>query len=645
MTPLKYRPDIDGLRAIAVLAVMGYHAFPSHLTGGFVGVDMFFVISGFLISTIILGDLEKNNFSYIAFYSRRIKRIFPALILVLTATWLFGWFVLFPDEFKQLGKHMAGGLGFISNLILWGEAGYFDNLSETKPLLHLWSLGIEEQFYILWPVVLGFVWKKKLNFLAVILIIALTSFVSNLIATPSISAFYLPTNRFWELMIGGGLAYIVLYKEHLLLKNKTHANIQSALGVTLIILSVDGLNKYMPFPGWRALQPTFGAFLLLSSKESFFNQSILGNRILVAIGLISYPLYLWHWSLLSFAHILDYRGGEIKLVLIGVSFLLAWLTYKFIENKVRKSRGRYWVYMMISSSLLLIGIGLGTWRGVFSPRNNTQGVKLAAEAAGDWDYPNGLKIENVTGLAMYVKHGAKKKVLFYGDSHVEQYAPRIVKLITEHPTSTKTAVFATIGGCPPIPNVYEDQHPGCNKRFKEQVLRSALSPEIDSVVIGASWGYLIQHTETKIGGYRYYYLKNETRKYFDADGIPFALKALEAFILSISKHKKVFLIIGNPTGASFDPKSFFSGTRITGIVDKRVYFQEYDKQQKALGEKLREIAKRANAVIIDPIKHFCKDKQCRTVLSDGTPIYKDAGHIRPFYIRQFADFMDVTVKK
>ena len=157
----EYRPDIDGLRAVAVLAVVFYHAFPVWLKGGFIGVDVFFVISGYLISIIIFKNLESGSFRFSEFYGRRIKRIFPALILVLGSCCLFGWFVLFPDEYSQLGKHLAGGSAFISNIVLWDESGYFDTSAEIKPFLHLWSLGIEEQFYILWPLVLWLAWKKR----------------------------------------------------------------------------------------------------------------------------------------------------------------------------------------------------------------------------------------------------------------------------------------------------------------------------------------------------------------------------------------------------------------------------------------------------------------------------------------------------
>lgn len=180
LTHPKYRPDIDGLRAIAILSVIGFHAFPFLVQGGFIGVDIFFVISGFLISTIIFGSLERGNFSFVEFYIRRINRIFPALLLVLITCFAFGWFVLLSDEYKQLGKHIAGGAGFISNFIFWNESGYFDNVAEAKPLLHLWSLGVEEQFYIIWPLLLWLAWKRHLNLLSIAIIVAVISFALNI---------------------------------------------------------------------------------------------------------------------------------------------------------------------------------------------------------------------------------------------------------------------------------------------------------------------------------------------------------------------------------------------------------------------------------------------------------------------------------
>ncbi len=205
----KYRPDIDGLRAVAVLSVVAFHAFPAWMKGGFIGVDVFFVISGFLITTIIFENLDRGTFSFAEFYARRIKRIFPALLLVLVASFAFGWFSLLADEYKQLGKHIAAGAGFVSNLVLWSELGYFDNSAETKPLLHLWSLGIEEQFYIAWPFFLWLAWKRNFSFLTLTILVAFLSFYLNFngIKKDAVATFYSPQTRFWELLAGSILAW------------------------------------------------------------------------------------------------------------------------------------------------------------------------------------------------------------------------------------------------------------------------------------------------------------------------------------------------------------------------------------------------------------------------------------------------------
>ena len=207
-----YRPDIDGLRSVAVISVMLYHAFPAALRSGFIGVDIFFVISGFLISTIIFQSLENDRFSFVDFYSRRVRRIFPALAAVLLATFVLGWFILYPDEYRQLGKHIAGGAGFVANFVLWRESGYFDAAAETKPLLHLWSLGIEEQFYIVFPMFAWLLWRARLNELSFVVLVGLLSFALNLRFVHSNAAltFYMPQTRIWELLIGSTLALLML---------------------------------------------------------------------------------------------------------------------------------------------------------------------------------------------------------------------------------------------------------------------------------------------------------------------------------------------------------------------------------------------------------------------------------------------------
>lgn len=343
----QYRLDIDGLRAFAILSVVLFHAFPEFITGGFIGVDVFFVISGFLISTIIFEKLEQGSFSFVDFYARRIRRIFPALILVLLSSFILGWCILFASEYKQLGQHIAGGAGFIANFILWSESSYFDNLADTKPLLHLWSLGIEEQFYIIWPPILWASWRLGLRILPVIFTIAIASFAWNLysISIDPVATFYSPLTRFWELLIGSLLAYVTVFQARypkLAVNSVAQANIYSWIGCGLFIAGLFLINKDSSFPGAWALLPTLGAaFMVKAGPTAWFNRVVLGNSVLVWFGLISYPLYLWHWSLLSFSRILSSSIPEleIRIGVVALSVLLSWVTYRFIEKPIRFGNG------------------------------------------------------------------------------------------------------------------------------------------------------------------------------------------------------------------------------------------------------------------------------------------------------------------
>lgn len=377
-----YRADIDGLRAIAVLSVVLYHAFPALLPGGFIGVDLFFVISGFLISGILYSELDRDQFSIIRFYGRRIRRIFPALILVLISCWLAGWFILFADEYLQLGKHIGAGASFASNLVLWGESSYFDNAAETKPLLHLWSLGVEEQYYLFWPLLVLFAWKQFRNRAAFIISLLLISFVWNVVSIgpDPISTFYSPLTRFWELLFGALLAYIFYQRSDRTLvedswtysirsfckyslgnaSSNFWGNLFSLLGTSFFIAGVFLIDKFKAFPGWWALLPVLGAFFIIAAGPSgIINRTILSSRLFVWVGLISYPLYLWHWPILSFLHILE-SGLPSKILLIYaliLSFILAWLTYWFVERPIRF----YLKSKIVNVILIILMTFVGGW--------------------------------------------------------------------------------------------------------------------------------------------------------------------------------------------------------------------------------------------------------------------------------------------
>lgn len=485
----KYRADIDGLRAISILAVVGFHAFPQWVSGGFIGVDVFFVISGFLISGIIFSNLEKNSFSYYEFYVRRIKRIFPALILVLIASYIVGWYTLLPSEYKQLGKHIAAGAGFISNLALWNEAGYFDTASDTKPLLHLWSLGVEEQFYIFWPLLLGLVWKYRLNFLVITLLIAIASFSANAITAASnpVADFFSPFTRFWELMIGGVLAYITLHKPHLIPRN---TNVQSIIGLLLIATAIFSINKEMPFPGWRALLPTIGAFLIISAQPTAWtNHYLLGNRVMVFIGLISYPLYLWHWPILSFLRI--YGTGTpstpTRIAAIIIAFILAWLTYYLVEKRLR-----FGPHGKRKSVILLILIALVGFIGFNTYWRNGLGFrifKMIPELAGTTRYTSTFWREHQCFLGdgeqfSNVCMETKRPLFFiWGDSHAAALYPGFKEMQSKYQFGIAQY---TKGSCKPFMGDGDVPDPECT-RINRTIFSLIKKVSPDYVLLHAYW--------------------------------------------------------------------------------------------------------------------------------------------------------------
>jgi peptidoglycan/LPS O-acetylase OafA/YrhL len=333
----RYRSDIDGLRAVSILLVVAFHAFPGMVAGGFIGVDIFFVISGYLITRIILVEISTRAFSLYSFYARRIRRIFPALIIVLAVTYGLGWVILLPREFSMLGQNMVAGVGFFSNLFQLWSVDYFAPDAAENPLLHLWSLGIEEQFYIFWPLMLMSIrGRSRLQY--VIAVIGAISFAFNLFTVDNHHelAFYSPISRAWELLTGGFLsAYRI---QHDALDKPAAKDLKATAGLVLVISGSLFLSPTSTFPGWNALLPVAGAALLLDAEDSFFNRRILACRPMVAIGLISYPLYLWHWPLLSYLQIVK-SGSPTALenaLACMTAGVLAWATYRSVELPLRR---------------------------------------------------------------------------------------------------------------------------------------------------------------------------------------------------------------------------------------------------------------------------------------------------------------------
>jgi peptidoglycan/LPS O-acetylase OafA/YrhL len=328
---LRYRADIDGMRAVAVIAVVLFHAFPKVLPGGFAGVDAFFVISGYLITSIIVGGLDGDGFSFADFYARRVRRLFPALIVVLIATLAAGFWILLPSALASLAKNAMASAFFSANLMLWSETGYFDIDAKFKPLLHLWSLGIEEQFYLAWPLALWLTVRRWRTALIVGTIIGSFTLNIALIDKYPEATFYLPFTRIWELIAGALLVGLSVKSTPL---REVAFPIFACVGSILVFTLTD---SHTQFPGWAALAPVAVTAAAILSEGSVCNRLLLSNPTAVFIGKISYPLYLWHWPLLVFGRIYPLRPltAPETVGLILAAFVLAWLTYALIEKPFR----------------------------------------------------------------------------------------------------------------------------------------------------------------------------------------------------------------------------------------------------------------------------------------------------------------------
>jgi len=338
---MDYRKEIDGLRALAVLPVILFHAGFETFSGGFVGVDVFFVISGYLITTIILAELEQGKFSIVNFYERRARRILPALFLVTLVCIPFAWLWLLPSDMKDFSQSLVAVSVFASNILFWRESGYFDTAAELKPLLHTWSLAVEEQYYVLFPLFLMLFWKLGKRWILVTLWLV---FVASLAvaqwgayAKPA-AAFYLLPTRGWELLIGAFAAFY-LSKANRIEFGKGLSEFGGWLGVALIIYAVFAYSKATPFPGFYALVPTIGAVLvILFATQQTTVGKFVGNKAFVGVGLVSYSAYLWHQPLFAILKHSDFDDTKgIYAILICLTLVLAFVSWKFVEALFRKS--------------------------------------------------------------------------------------------------------------------------------------------------------------------------------------------------------------------------------------------------------------------------------------------------------------------
>jgi peptidoglycan/LPS O-acetylase OafA/YrhL len=614
LTHPKYRPDIDGLRAVAVLSVVVFHAFPSLLPGGFIGVDIFFVISGFLISTIIFGNLDDDRFSFREFYARRVKRIFPALLLVLIAVYLFGWLELPAPDYKRLGNHIEGGAGFFSNFILMKESGYFDAAAETKPLLHLWSLAVEEQFYIVWPLLVWLAWRLRFNRLMLTLAIIVGLFALTISQSHEqgevANLYYSPQTRFWELLIGATLACINRRDVFANLRYRLAsalslsgvnagigANLKAFTGAVFLAAALLCITKEKPFPGWWALLPTVGAALIISAgTQAWINRQILSSRLLVWIGLISFPLYLWHWPLLSFARILaaETPSLSMRITLVGLSILLAWFTRSLIEQPIRFGRQTWSKTAGLVVGMLIVG-GVGRLTFIAQGLSFRHGITELSMENGRFECDGRKKNSG----CLFGNPHAEKLVVVWGDSHVEHLTKALnIALGNEYRFHSVTNGSCFMGEKILVPTVGNQKD--CRQAIEK--LESLRSDKIYAVIRSQRWhGYGIREKK-------------------DVED------AVDDAIHAYGFHPEKFIIVGAAPDVDIECEvSNYYGRRLTGKKTCKSV-DEVKAYERTFIATTRAMHVPANVHFVYPYNIICPNDVC-TVIKGSTSNFSDMHHL------------------
>ena len=619
---MNYRREIDGLRALAVIPVIFFHAGFDTFSGGFVGVDVFFVISGYLITTIILTEKESNTFTLLGFYERRARRILPALFFVIFSCMFMAWFCLFPDDMKLFSESIVSVTLFASNVFFWRDTNYFATAAELKPLLHTWSLAVEEQYYALFPIFILSTWRLGRRW--IILLLTFAAFLSLAAAQwgsfnmPAATFFLLPT-RCWELLIGVFVSFYLFRncnaRVTVVKTSQSISQTFSAIGLLLITYAVFTFNKKTPFPGLYALVPTIGtALIILFATQKTFVGNLLGRRLFVGIGLISYSAYLWHQPLFAFSR-LHSIGEPSKLQLVALAcaaFFLAYLTWKYVETPFRERNKitRKQVFLCCALfNTIFIGIGtLGHFSNGFekiyqlrlSPEqyeiysyisiNNDEVVREGkCSLRDDQSYKNfSLECQNV--------NKNEPTLLIWGDSHAAALSKGLREV-------HKNVIQYTASACPPIVDVNILNRPNCmdiNDFVKKEISR--LKP--NKIFLHANW-YLYKDYDLKL-----------------------KIDSTITSIRKISPETHITIIGSAPQYLPSLPKVML----MSGIDLSQVTFAQMSlySELTLMDKELQQIAKDQDVEFLSPINSLCLESKCQIVTkyeNKMMPTAFDYGHL------------------
>ncbi|MER5174046.1 acyltransferase family protein [Thioclava kandeliae] len=498
---MKYRAEIDGLRTLAVLPVLFFHAGFSQISGGFIGVDIFFVISGYLITTILIGELDEGRFSILRFYERRFRRILPALFIVIACTIPMAWIQLDPQRFTDFSQSILACMAFVSNILFWSEAGYFDTDAENKPLLHTWSLAVEEQYYLFFPVMLFLLWRYgRRSTLGMIIVLTLGSFgLCEWMSRHASSAnFYLLPSRMWELFAGSICAFALPH----LRGNQWLAG----LGLALIAGGIVLIDGTMRFPSAVTLVPVLGAVLIvLFARKGTWVARVLSWKPIVGIGLVSYSLYLWHQPIFAIARLkFGHRLGEMHmLALIGLALILAILTWRFIEQPFRGKRAflprQRQIFTASATGMVVFAafglMGVTSQGAAFRYPEGYQNFLLASERPSYHCITNSSTFSETFPLdgCFNTATNPQAKAMQIGDSHGWAISPIMIEMAKAKNISLYPA---NMNACAPIPGLYwpKADRPDACSQFTENALGWAAKHEIDTLILVARFTLLFEET-------------------------------------------------------------------------------------------------------------------------------------------------------
>jgi peptidoglycan/LPS O-acetylase OafA/YrhL len=604
---IRYRPELDGLRAIAVLAVVLHHLWPGRVPGGFVGVDVFFVLSGFLITGIVAREAGAGTFSFAKFYERRVRRLFPALFVVLAATLVASWFLLLPSDAVATFRAVVATLLFSSNMLFWKSlaAGYFAGDAKLNPLLHTWSLGVEEQFYLLFPLVLLFLLSKFARWTNAMLVGALIASLAAcelLVRDHPVAVFFLSPFRAWELLFGALLALDAVPP----LRSAAAREVVGLIGLAAIATATFCYSPATSFPGVSALLPVAGtaAVIHATTGQPTRVAQALQFRPLVYVGLISYSLYLWHWPLIVFARFasgMEQAPGAAWL-LLAASVALAALSHRFVEQPFRRPRSVSRRTVFRASALAACAlVATSSWAMAGGAnRARYDAATLQFDAARHVGIPF-VACDRAAGWCRLGDASAAPTVFLWGDSHLLAWAPALDRELAARGIA---AYMAIDSACPPIAGAESAVMPGCtplNARA-EGFIRA--HPALDQVVLFANWKAYLGRPSTLV----------------HPSSAPDQLRATITAIRAPGR--RVEIVGPVPVYADDVPLALALGRGRAGSLGKTR--DAHQREQNAFYG-LVPVLQVAGATVVDPAEWICP-REC-AVASAGTALYRDAEHL------------------